>query len=156
MLIVQKKMSNCFNNSSRIQSWLDVEAALYRDQSKLSIIPREAAQEINSKAKWKSMDFKEMREIYERSGHLIMPIIYALKKACDQSWGEYVHWGTTTQDIMDTGCILQIRNALPLIEEDTKQLKEIYLKLAQKSIKILCKRDGPMDNRLCLLSLAIK
>lgn len=127
-----EKMRKCFNDSSRIQSWLDVEAALARAQAKLGIIPVEAAQEINRKANWKNLDFKEMQEIYEQSGHPIMPIIYTLKKVCEQSWGEYIHWGATTQDIMDTGCILQIRNALPIIEGDMKKLRKICMKLAGK------------------------
>ena len=127
-----EKMRKCFNDSSRIQSWLDVEAALARAQAKLDIIPVEAAQEINRKAHWKNLDFKEMQEIYEQSGHPIMPIIYTLKNACEQSWGEYIHWGATTQDIMDTGCILQIRNALPVIEGDLKKLRKICMKLAGK------------------------
>jgi len=127
-----KKMRKCFNDTSRIQSWLDVEAALARAQAKLGIIPIEAAQEINRRAHWKNLDFKEMQGIYEQSGHPIMPIIYSLKKACERSWGEYVHWGATTQDIMDTGCILQIRNALPIIEENIKKIRKICMKLARK------------------------
>jgi hypothetical protein len=58
-----EKMRKCFNDTSRIQSWLDVEAALARAQAKLSIIPVEAAQEINRKAHWENLDFKEMQEI---------------------------------------------------------------------------------------------
>ena len=126
-----EKMRQCFNDNSRIQSWLDVEAALARAQSKLGIIPEEAAREINYKANYKNLDFKEMQKIYEKSGHPIMPIIYTLKKACVKTWGEYVHWGATTQDIMDTGCILQIRDALPIIEEATKKLRVICLNLAR-------------------------
>jgi len=127
-----EKMRQCFNDNSRIQSWLDVEAALARAQSKLGIIPEEAAREINSKAHYKNLDFKEMQKIYEKSGHPIMPIIYTLKKACVKTWGEYVHWGATTQDIMDTGCILQIRDALPVIEEATNKLRVICLNLARE------------------------
>ena len=127
-----EKMRKCFNDSSRIQSWLDVEAALARAQEKLGIIPAEAAQEINDKAHWENLDFKEMQEIYEKSGHPIMPMIYSLKKACEDSWGEYVHWGATTQDIMDTGCILQIRSALAIIEGDMKKLRKICINLATK------------------------
>ena len=58
-----EKMRKCFNDSSRIQLWLDVEADLARAQAKLGIIPIEVAQEINRKANWKNLDFKEMQEI---------------------------------------------------------------------------------------------
>ena len=60
-----EKMRKYFNDSSRIQSWLDVEAALARAQAKLGIIPVEAAREINRKAHWENMDFKEIQVIYE-------------------------------------------------------------------------------------------
>ena len=56
-------------DSSRIQYWLDVEAALARAQEKLGIIPVEATQEINRKAHWENLNLKEMQEIYEKFGH---------------------------------------------------------------------------------------
>jgi len=127
-----EKMREIFNDAQRIQAWLDVESALARSQAILGIIPEDAAREITEKAKWEKLDFCKMKEIYERSGHPIMPLINALKDVCKRPWGEYVHWGATTQDIMDTGCILQIRNALFIIEEYLNDLKDVLQDLAIK------------------------
>ncbi len=45
------------------------------------------------------------------TGHLLVPTIRALARSCEGSWGEYVHYGVTTQDILDTGLMLQVKEA---------------------------------------------
>lgn len=127
-----EEMREIFNDESRVQAWLDVEAALARAQKKLNIISKEASEEINSKAKIENIDFGKMREAYEITGHPIVPLVNLLKQACSGNYGEYVHWGATTQDIMDTGSILQIRRGIEVIEKRLKELEKICTKLAKK------------------------
>ncbi len=127
-----KEMRKIFNDKARIQAWLDVEAALAKAESKLNIISKEASEEISRKAKAEYIDFDKMREGYELTGHPIVPMVNLLKQACSGDHGEYVHWGATTQDIMDTGMIIQIKDAIILIEERLKTLEQILVKLAKK------------------------
>jgi len=127
-----KEMREIFNDRARIQVWLDVEAAIARAQAKLNIIPKNAASEINTKAKAENIDVDEMRMIYEKTGHPIMPLISLFKKVCKKNYGEYIHWGATTQDIMDTGNILQIKKAIKVLENNLEALKKMYLNLAFK------------------------
>jgi len=73
-----------------------------------------------------------MRMIYEKTGHPIMPLISLFKKVCKKNYGEYIHWGATTQDIMDTGNILQIKKAIKVLENNLEALKKMCLNLAFK------------------------
>lgn len=128
-----KEMREIFNDMARIQVWLDVEAALARVQAKLNIIPEDAATEINKKAKAENIDLEEMRIIYEKSGHPIMPLINLFTNVCENNYGEYIHWGATTQDIMDTGSVLQVKKAVEVLENSLKALKNICLNLAYEN-----------------------
>ncbi|MDI7246767.1 MAG: adenylosuccinate lyase [Bacillota bacterium] len=125
------EMRRIWDDESTVQSWLDVEAALARAQARLGLVPEAAAQEISAKAKIENLHLDEVREGYVRTGHPIMPMIRALQRACETSAGEYIHWGATTQDIMDTGCILQTRSALEAIERSVRALEQTCVGLAR-------------------------
>jgi len=127
-----KEMRQIFNDKSRIQAWLDVEAALAKAQAKLNIIPKDAANEIDAKAKAENIDFDKMKDIYEKTGHPIVPLVNLFKKACIKNYGEYIHWGATTQDIMDTGNILQIKKGITVLKNNLEELNKICLRLAQE------------------------
>src|SRR5882762_6151192 len=100
-----------FTETARFQSWLDVEAALAQAQAELDIIPESAAREIVAKAHLKYLDLAAVREGLARTGHPLVPLIWALDQACDGDAGGYVHWGATTQNITQTGQLLQVRRA---------------------------------------------
>jgi 3-carboxy-cis,cis-muconate cycloisomerase len=59
-------------------------------------------------------------------------LVRLLKQTCNENYGEYVHWGATTQDIMDTGTILQVKKGLNIIEKRLKELEQICIKLARE------------------------
>ncbi len=111
-----------FSDENTVQKWLDVEAALARVEARLGIIPQAAADEINRKARVELFDLDEMKREMDRTSHPIVPLVRAIKTVCDGDAGEFVHWGATTQDIMDTGTILQLREALDEIEAATRRL----------------------------------
>jgi 3-carboxy-cis,cis-muconate cycloisomerase len=100
-----------FTEAARFQSWLDVEAALAQAQAELGIIPDHAAREITRKAHLKYLDLAAVREGLARTGHPIVPLVWALDRACEGDAGGYVHWGATTQNITQTGLLLQVRRA---------------------------------------------
>ncbi|ETF02733.1 adenylosuccinate lyase [Advenella kashmirensis W13003] len=115
-------MRQIFSDETTVQRWLDVEAALARVQVELDIIPREAGEEIDRKCKVENIDLPELKQEMDRTAHPIVPLLRAMKKACDGEAGEYIHWGATTQDIMDTGTILQVRDGLDEIESAYRAL----------------------------------
>ncbi|OWT73754.1 MULTISPECIES: adenylosuccinate lyase [unclassified Achromobacter] len=123
-------MRDIFSDSNTVQRWLDVEAALAKVQARLSIIPQAAADEIQRKAKVELIDLPELKAEMDRTAHPIVPLLRAMKKICDGDAGEYIHWGATTQDIMDTGTILQLKDALREIETALQSTLDNAMKLA--------------------------
>ena len=134
-------MRAVFSERGQVQKWLDVEAALARVQGRLGIVPEDAAAEISGKADADLIDMDLMREEVDRVGYAIMPLVHRLAALCEGDAGRYVHWGTTTQDIKDTGVVLQIRDALGLVEADLVVVRDGLARLARKY------RDTPMAGR---------
>ena len=134
-------MRAVFSERGQVQKWLDVEAALARVQGRLGIVPEDAAAEISGKADADLIDMDLMREEVDRVGYAIMPLVHRLAALCEGDAGRYVHWGTTTQDIKDTGVVLQIRDALDLVEADLIAVRDGLARLARKY------RDTPMAGR---------
>ena len=124
-------MREIFSDQNMVQKWLDVEAS-WQGSSRKWDHPQEAAEEIIRKAKAELMDFTEMKKQVDITGHPIVPLLRCLKDVCENNAGEYSHWGATTQDIMDTGMILQVREAYGEIYPKTKQLHSILCGLARK------------------------
>src|SRR5215813_7639805 len=116
-----------FTEAARLQSWLDVEAALAEAQAELGIIPAAAAREIVSKAHLKYLDLAAVRAGLAKTGHPLVPLVWALDQACDGDAGGYIHWGATTQNITQTGQLLQVRRAHEIF---LRQLATILTTLA--------------------------
>src|SRR5262249_27968887 len=116
-----------FTEAARFQSWLDVEAALAQAQAELGIIPEAAAAEITRKAHLKYLDLAAVRAGLAKTGHPLVPLVWELDRACDGDAGGYVHWGATTQNVTQTGQLLQVRRAHDIF---LRQLAAILTSLA--------------------------
>ncbi len=121
-----------FDEQAVLQRWLDVEAALAAAQGKLGIIPTEAAIEIQAQAKLEHIDLDSVREGYSKNRNSVVPLLGGLRRACRNGHGEYVHYGATTQDVLDTGQILSLQQILKILYRDLLALEEICLKLAEE------------------------
>ena len=100
-----------FDDESKYQSWLDVEAALAQSQAELGVIPEHAALEITRKAQLSNIDLDSMKQGLAKTGHPLVPLIWELDRVCDGDAGGYVHWGATTQNITQTGQLMALRGA---------------------------------------------
>ena len=109
-------MRGLFDTRSMVQGWLDAEAALAAAEAEVGVIPSLAAQRIRREARADLYDLEALRHGIAESQHPLVPLIRALANRCGDA-GAYVHWGATTQDIMDTGMVLQVRAALPRLLE---------------------------------------
>ncbi len=127
-----KEMRDIFSDESRIQTWLTVEAALAIEQAELGMIPKEAAIDIVKNAKYDCLDMDYVLEELIKTKHPLVPTVRGLEKACSGNWGEYVHFGVTTQDIIDTGMVLQLKEAFEIIRRDLKQMANSLLTLSEK------------------------
>lgn len=120
-----------FSDEQTVQKWLDVEAALAKVQARLGIIPDAAAREIQAQARVALIDMADLKKEMDRTSHPIVPLLRAMKKVCSGDAGEYIHWGATTQDIIDTGTVLQVKAALAEIEKNTREVYANVCALAQ-------------------------
>ena len=121
---VPPEVAQIFDDHNRVQKWLDVEAALAQAQAELGMIPADAAREIQSKAKAQLLDLEAIGEGIRHTAHPLVPALRALEALCQGGAGEFIHYGATTQDIMDTGTMLQLREAWALILADTLAMRE--------------------------------
>src|SRR5665213_1153793 len=125
-------MREVWSDENRTQNYLDIEAALAKVQGRLGLIPQEAADEIASHCRIEQIDMARLRTQTERIGYPILGVVSQLNLLCRDKLGEYCHWGATTQDITDTATVLQIREALDLVEGEIKAISKALVGLAQK------------------------
>ncbi|SFD72494.1 class-II fumarase/aspartase family protein [Paracidovorax konjaci] len=133
-------MRGLFSDRALVQRYIDAEIALARAEARCGVIPAEAAEAIARESRLDRIDFDHMREETDIVGYPILPLVHQLAKMCGEA-GRYLHWGATTQDIMDTAVALQVRDALDAIDADIRALRSILAGLAKKH------RDTPMAGR---------
>ena len=134
------RMREVFSDRALIGRYVEVEIALARAEAKCGVIPADAAEAIAKRADAAALDFDLLREETDNVGYPILPLVHQLAKQCGEA-GRYVHWGATTQDIMDTAVVLQLREGLGLIDEDISALRGILADLSRRH------RDTPMAGR---------
>ncbi len=125
------RMRAVFDSRRLLQSWLDVWAALAEAEADAGLIPAEAAKQIRAAAKAELYDLDEIGAGVESGRHILMPSIRALSARSGEA-AKYVHWGTTSQDVFDTGLVLQIRDALDIIEKELREQIGFLVPLAER------------------------
>ena len=128
------EMHYLFSDEGTTQLYLDVEAALARSQSKLGIIPREAGEKITEAAKIKIIDWEKLQKRTSIVGYPILPLVEQLSESVIDGYGQYCHWGATTQDIMDTADVLQIRKGFDLLSSDLNSISDALVKIVNEHI----------------------
>ncbi len=134
------RMREVFSDRALIGRYVEVEIALAKAEAKCGVIPVEAAAIIAKQANGSTLDLDALREETNNVGYPILPLVHQLARQCGEA-GRYVHWGATTQDIMDTAVVLQLREALGLIDQDISALRQILADLSQRH------RNTPMAGR---------
>lgn len=123
------EMLRVFDEASRVQKMLSVEAALALAHADVGNIPRAAAEEIAAKASTEHVKVERIKAIEKEIKHDVAALVRALAEQCGESGG-YVHLGATSYDIVDTANALQMKEAVALIEEKLLRLKALLKKNA--------------------------
>ncbi|MBO3754553.1 MAG: adenylosuccinate lyase [Candidatus Brockarchaeota archaeon] len=123
------EMRRIFEEENRLQTMLNVEAALAEALAEVGEIPVEAASTIRSKASSKIVTVEKVKEREKVTRHDIAAMVEVLSEECGEH-GEYVHWGVTSNDITDTALALQLKDALNIIR---RRLGILIEKLCEKS-----------------------
>jgi adenylosuccinate lyase len=120
-----------FSDRNRVQKWYEFEAALALEQAGLGIIPQEAARDIAANAKVEKVDMEAIAAEIRRIKHPLVPALKAVEKLCKEGHGEYIHFGPTTQDVLDTAVVLQMKDAHAIYLRDMKAIGQALYKLAE-------------------------
>ncbi|MCH2070447.1 3-carboxy-cis,cis-muconate cycloisomerase [Acinetobacter pittii] len=136
-LFYQKDVTDIFSDSSLITYMIQVEVALAQAQAQVGVIPQNAANTIVQVAEQAldKFDFSALAVATGLAGNIAIPFVKqltAIVKDVDEDASRYVHWGATSQDILDTACILQCRDALNLVEDQLQQCYATALQQAKK------------------------
>jgi adenylosuccinate lyase len=121
-----------FDDRNRVAKWYEFEAALAIEQGELGIIPKDAAKEIAGKAKIGNVDIEKIAAEIRRIKHPLVPALKAVQDLCKADLGEFIHFGPTTQDVLDTATVLQMKDAHAIYLRDLKAIGKALAKLAQK------------------------
>jgi adenylosuccinate lyase len=132
------EMRAIWETDNKLQKMLEVEAALAEAEADLDIIPKNAALEIKSKASTKFVTSKRVSEIEAETNHDIASIVKALAEVCDDGAGEYVHFGATSNDIIDTSQALLFKETLKVLKTRLTELTRIVLRLADENKTNVC------------------
>ena len=127
-----KEMREVFSDKKRIQAWLDTEVAIAKAQANLKIIPKFVVKEISKAASVKNFNLETMKKDYLKIGFPIIPLLNQLKNLCSKESSRWIHWGATTQDIIDTGMVLQMRQGFIYLQSDLEKIMNIISRLVKK------------------------
>ena len=130
-----RDMREVFCDQGRVQAMLDFEAALARAEARVGLIPSSAVAPIAAACDARLYDFAALGEAIATAGNSAIPLVKALGKQIASSNAEaerYVHLGSTSQDVMDSGLVLQLRQALALIEDQLTHLADSLAGQAQR------------------------
>jgi len=134
------EMRAVFSDDNLLKCYVDTEVALAVAQGRTGVIPQGAADTIAKAGATVTLDRGALKAEAENVGYPILGLVRQLSAKLGEA-GRYVHWGATTQDIMDTATVLQIRSALAIVERDMAAVSAALARLAEKH------RDTPMPGR---------
>lgn len=124
-LLRSSAVSKCFSDTATLQGMLDFEAALAAAQAGLGIIPPDAAQHIAACCHSHLLDANALALAAAQAGNLAIPLVKqltALVAQRDAAAARFVHWGATSQDAIDSGLMLQLRQAIAITQNDVNRL----------------------------------
>jgi 3-carboxy-cis,cis-muconate cycloisomerase len=130
-LFSDTRIAGVFSDEAYLRRLVEVEVALARVQGELGVIPRAAADAIAARAPSLQPDVARLTEATRRDGFPVIGLLAQLREHLGGEAAEFVHWGATTQDVIDTALVLQLREVLTLIEGDIERLVAQLAALAE-------------------------
>ncbi len=135
------EMRALFSDATQLQLMLDVEAALARAEAKLGLVPQQVAEAITKAARVENLRIERIAEGTRETGVPVPALVSELGRAAGEEAARYIHLGATTQDILDTALVLQVRRAIEYLRRD---LVALARRLAGRASEF---RDTPMAGR---------
>lgn len=126
------EVAGLFDDDAYLRAMLEVEGALARVEAGLGLIPAAAGERISKAARAASPDPRSIGQSIRRDGAPVIALVKALREAVGAETAPYVHWGATTQDIIDTATVLQLRSAVRIMDKRLGALTGCLADLADR------------------------
>jgi adenylosuccinate lyase len=130
-MVSTPEMQAIWSEQNTVQKWMDVEAAITRAQMDLGMIPKDAGEQIIAHLNLERFPIEKIVAKKQLHEHLMVSFLKAFREVCGPA-AEYFHIGPTTQDILDTGLTLQIREANEQIFQQLLSLEEVLCDQAMR------------------------
>ncbi|MDP2217904.1 MAG: adenylosuccinate lyase [Methanolobus sp.] len=130
------EMKHVWSEANRLEKVMKVEAALARAEADTGLIPREAAEIIEKSIS--AVEIKRVNEIEDEIHHDMMAVVIAISEKCTGDAGKWVHFGATSNDMLDTATALQFKEAVAILEEKMHRLLEVLLVQANDHKHLVC------------------
>jgi 3-carboxy-cis,cis-muconate cycloisomerase len=130
-LFSDAKVSALLTDEAFVSALVEVEVALARAQATVGVIPAAAAEQI-SRVKAADIDITALTKGTIRSGFPIIALVQQIRRQAGEEAEPYVHWGATTQDIMDTASVLQMRAAIQLFQRAIREIIADHFRLESR------------------------
>ena len=129
------EMKSIWNEQTRLSKMLSVEVALAKAQAHLSYIPKGADEKITKGAQNVKLD--RVKAIEDEIHHDVMAVVLALAEQSDDA-GKWIHFGATSNDILDTATALQIKDAISILRKETAKLRLVLIETALQHKNTIC------------------
>lgn len=147
--------SHVFGSENYFRKVMQVEATLAKVESELGLIPEEAAEEIVRKNDIRLLDMDEYARQRQLTEHHLVCLLRVYRNACENGAGEYLHWGATTQDIVDTSVMLQLKEVYIIVMNKLDRLISLLRDKAKQYASLtMCGRTA--DQQALPITLGFK
>src|SRR5947199_10803488 len=138
------EMRHIFDEESKLQKWLEVEADVAEAEASVGDIPKAAAEDIAENANTKAVTLARRREVEKETRHDLMSMVMALTEACKGEGKKYVHYGLTSMDVEDTTTALQFEEGFDIIEKQLDQLETTLASMVRnyRSLLMVARTHG--------------
>jgi adenylosuccinate lyase len=131
-----EEMKFVWSEANRLDKLMMVEAALAKAEADLGLIPKEAAEIISASTNLVELD--RVKEIEDEIHHDMMAVVLGISEKCPEDAGKWVHFGATSNDILDTATGLQLKEAVQVLEEKMNKLLDVLLVQAEAHKHTVC------------------
>ncbi|TQD25259.1 adenylosuccinate lyase [Methanolobus vulcani] len=130
------EMKFVWSEANRLEKIMKAEAALARAEADIGLIPKEAADIIESSIG--SVELERVKEIEDEIHHDMMAVVLAISEKCEENADKWVHFGATSNDMLDTATGLQLKEAVAILDTKIRQLLEVLLTQAENNKNLVC------------------
>ena len=129
------EMKTVWGEDTKLKKMLEVEVALAKAEADLGMIPKEASEAINSGIT--NVSVERVKEIEDEISHDMMAVVLALSEQ-SKEYGEWVHFGATSNDIIDTSTALQFKDVITILEGKLMRLRSVLVDQADSHKRTVC------------------